>query len=176
MNRINVEANGIMYFLIAATMLTVIVVFTKEGNELFREITGWLGIFREEVLLVVVVMLIVMMIININNIDMNPPTGPRKEVRNIVVEGFTPEKDFCGKYVADPDVLHEKCTQFNEDSCNATSCCVWLNSEKCVGGNKFGPTYYSDDNMEDIKVRHYHHQWRCRGDCEEDGAAQQPIM
>lgn len=161
------QANGIMYFVIAVTLLVMIVVFTKEGNEIFMNVTSWLGVFREEVLLVVVVLLIVMMVINMYNIDMNPEMGVRHNIRTVTVEGFEGADDFCSKYLSDPLELHNKCTQFNKDSCNATGCCVWLNSEKCVGGNRFGPTYYSDENLNDIKVSHYHHKWRCSGNCPE---------
>jgi len=169
MAAIELQANGAFYFILFATLLIMSVVFTKEGGVLFNEITSWLGIFWEEVFLVVIVLLIVMMIITTYNINMDIDKNgrPRQLVRQVIVEGFKGPEAFCDKYLSDPNVLHEKCQAFNKDSCNATSCCIWLNSEKCVGGNKFGPTYYSDDNLNDINVKHYHHKGICRGDCPE---------
>lgn len=167
MNTIELKANGAFYFILFATLLVLAVVFTKEGGMLFKDITSWLGVFWEEVFLVVIVLLIVMMLISTYNIDMDVTTNgrPRQLVRQVTVEGMTGAQSFCDKYLGKPNLLHEKCQAFNKDSCNATSCCVWLNSEKCVGGNKFGPTYYSDENLNDIDVHHYHHKNVCRGNC-----------
>jgi predicted membrane protein len=167
MQTIGLKANPAFYFVLFATLLVVAVVFTKEGGSLFADITSWLGIFWEEVFLVVIVLLIVMMLISTYNINMNVGRNgrPRQLVRQVTVEGFSGAESFCEKYLGKPDLLHEKCQAFNRDSCNATSCCVWLNSEKCVGGNKFGPTYYSDDNLDDIDVNHFHHKNVCRGNC-----------
>lgn len=168
MTSIELKANGAFYFILFASLLVLAVIFTKEGGLLFKEVTGWLGNFWEEVFLVVIVLLIVMMLISTYNIDMDVGSNgrERKLVRQVTVEGFNGAESFCEKYLGKPDLLHEKCQTFNRDSCNATSCCVWLNSEKCVGGNKFGPTYYSDDNMDDISVNHYYHRNLCRGDCQ----------
>ena len=169
MKTIELRANGAFYFILFATLLVVAVVFTKEGGMLFRDVTSWLGVFWEEVFLVVVVLLIVMMLITTYNINMDVGKNgrPKQLVRQVTVEGFSGAESFCDKYLSKPDLLHEKCQAFNRDSCNATSCCVWLNSEQCVGGNKFGPTYYSDENLDDISVNHYHHRNVCRGNCPE---------
>lgn len=166
MDTVTLKPNGPMYFIIFAVLLIIVVVFTKEGNEAFIMISSWFGIFSEEVLLVVVVLLIVMMLINTYNIDMNLDTnGTRKLVREVTVEGFEGSQSFCDKYQNNPHTLHKKCQQFNEQSCNAPDCCVWINSERCVGGNKFGPTFYSDEDKNDIEIDHFHHKGQCRGNC-----------
>ena len=167
---LEVQMNNSAYVLVFAVMLTVVVVFTKEGSDLFKEVTGWLGVFRAEVLLVIVVLLIVMMIINIYNLDMNPVTAEGKTVRKVtVVEGFDADgsSSFCAKYQSDPHELHKQCQKFDKDSCNIPQCCIWLNGTKCVGGNEHGPTFHSDDDGEDVNIDYFHHQGRCRGNCPE---------
>ena len=162
--------NSTAQVLVFAVMLVLVVVFTKQGNALFVDVTQWLGVFRSEVLLVVVVLLIVMMIINMYHIDMNPVKGEGKTVRQVtVVEGFdaSGSSSFCMKYQTDPHELHKQCQKFDKDSCNIPQCCIWLNGTKCVGGNKHGPTFYSDDNGEDVNIDYFHHQGRCRGNCPE---------
>lgn len=162
-----IEPNGAAYFVVFAVLIVFVVLFTKEGNQTFMEVTGWLGVFREEVILVVLVLLFVMMIIKTYNLDMDITPQKGKTVRVVTVEGFDADgsESFCQKYQSTPHLLHEECKKFGEQSCNVPPCCVWLNGEQCVAGNRFGPTYYSDDEGNDIKVNFFHHQRKCRGLC-----------
>lgn len=161
-----VQMNQPAYVLVFAIMLVLVVVFTKQGNELFIDTLGWFGFFQTEVLLVVVVLLIVMMIINIYNIDMNPIKGEGKTVREVtIVEGFDPDgsSSFCKKYQSNPHELHKQCQKFDKNACNIPQCCILLNGTNCVAGNKHGPTFYTDDDGKDIDIGYYHHQGTCRG-------------
>ena len=84
----------------------------------------------------------------------------------VTIESF--DSDFsdglCEKHSDEPHEIEEKCKALTEDNCNSTSCCVWLNGEKCVSGNRHGPTYHTDGDK-DIDVSYFHHKNTCTGDC-----------
>jgi hypothetical protein len=90
-----------------------------------------------------------------------------KHIQKVVtIESF--DSDFsdglCEKHSDEPHEIEEKCKALTEDNCNSTSCCVWLNGEKCVSGNRHGPTYHTDGDK-DIDVSYFHHKNTCTGDC-----------
>ena len=49
----------------------------------------------------------------------------------------------CDKFSSQPHELNKQCNELSEENCNATSCCGWLNKEKCVAGKADGPTFHS---------------------------------
>ena len=65
--------------------------------------------------------------------------------------------DICEKYIGDYSTINEKCRGLNENSCAAVNCCVLLNGNKCVAGNKIGPTFYTDGGN-DITFKYYEHR------------------
>ena len=81
----------------------------------------------------------------------NPST--KKIKKTISIEGMSDAVDavdavdddyICTKHVKHPQVIDKMCNDLSEKSCKIISCCGWLNKEKCVGGDKFGPTYHPD--------------------------------
>ena len=85
----------------------------------------------------------------------------------VTVEGFPPSEStngLCKKNVDAPHTIHEQCQTFSEKNCNATSCCVQINGKngKCVGGNKDGPFYLSENNKH-LKIHSYSHLNTCHG-------------
>jgi hypothetical protein len=54
----------------------------------------------------------------------------------------------CDKFSSQPHELNKKCNELSEENCNATSCCGWLNKEKCVAGKADGPTFRSNKGKE----------------------------
>ena len=74
-------------------------------------------------------------------------------------------ESLCEKYAATPHLIEEKCNTFSSQSCNAASCCVCLNGKKFVAGNKHGPTYFSDNNGNNIDILYYYHKNKCSGKC-----------
>ena len=70
-------------------------------------------------------------------------------------DGFAPSTDFCAK------IDEEKCSQFGENECISTSCCVWTAGEKCVRGNIDGPT----TRLIDTDYSYYSFDHKCRGLC-----------
>ena len=64
----------------------------------------------------------------------------------------------------DIHAIHQDCTKLTNNNCTSVSCCVLLNGNKCVGGNKFGPTYHSEDGK-DHDINYYKYKGGCRGNC-----------
>jgi len=60
--------------------------------------------------------------------------------------------------------LHDTCTELSHKSCQHASFCTLLNGTQCVGGNRHGPTY-STDNGKKVGVTYYHHKDKCYGKC-----------
>jgi hypothetical protein len=74
-------------------------------------------------------------------------------VRKIVtIEAFDKTKmndyanGLCDKYASNPQQIEQTCNKLTKDNCKVPSCCGWLNDNKCVAGNKSGPTYLLKKN------------------------------
>lgn len=63
-------------------------------------------------------------------------------------------ESLCSLYASKPTELNSKCNSLTETNCNTTSCCVWLNGEKCVAGNSQGPTFLTT-NGKNIDIKNY---------------------
>jgi cytoskeletal protein RodZ len=85
-----------------------------------------------------------------------PPPEPNKPDTSI---NMSPVDNFCK---SSSDSLKDSCTKLTKNNCNATSCCIILNGEKCVVGNQDGPTFKTDSG-EDITVDYYYYQNKCYG-------------
>lgn len=73
---------------------------------------------------------------------------------------------FCSFNKTNPTQTELECNKLDKNTCASTSCCALLGGEKCVAGNKTGPTMKS--NFSDIYIRnkdHYYHQGKCYGNC-----------
>ena len=60
--------------------------------------------------------------------------------------------------------IHDTCTGLSNKSCQHAGFCTLLNGTQCVGGNKHGPTYYTN-NGNKVDVDYYHHNNKCYGKC-----------
>ena len=109
------------------------------------------------IMLIVFVVLGLLLIINIKDIELNPPKPESKLVQQVTVETFTnsnpttsftedntvlqPSDSFCKSYLGNSSELNVSCGLLTETNCSKTSCCVYTNN-KCVAGDKQnGPTY-----------------------------------
>jgi hypothetical protein len=109
------------------------------------------------IMLIVFVVFGLLLIINIKDIDLNPPKPESKLVQQVTVETFTssnsttsftedntvlqPSDSFCKSYLGNSSELNVSCGLLTETNCSKTSCCVY-NNNKCVAGDKQnGPTY-----------------------------------
>ena len=118
------------------------------------------------IIMIVVIIFTLLTLFSILGVTFTPVED--KHIQKVVtIESFA-DSDFsdglCEKHSAEPHEIEKKCKELTEDNCNSTSCCVWLNGQKCVAGNKRGPTYHSDGNI-DIDVAYYHHKNTCKGSC-----------
>lgn len=181
-NTNTLKLNSPAYVLISAILLIMLTIFTKEGNKTFVSLTSMFGELSKEILLVVIVLLIVIMIINIYDLDMDiKKKGTGNIIDRRVVEGLSGvsdiqilnttdndgSKSFCEKYQSNPILMNKQCKKLNKSSCKIPSCCIWLNDEKCVSGGISGPTFKSDENDNEIKVKNFYYQGKCYGDdCE----------
>jgi len=89
-------------------------------------------------------------------VDFNPVVDKHVE-KVVTIESFKPAIDpEAGCHVStNPLDIDTFCKSIqNENNCTATSCCIFLNGKKCVGGGKRGPTYHTK-NGEDIDVKYY---------------------
>ena len=148
--------------------LIALTVSNKESLSIIEN----LGILRCEVLLITAIILISMLLINMNNWNMEPSKTEGNVLKEVRIEGLEcinadAKQTFCDKYQTEPDELNKQCAKFDKTSCNIPSCCVWLNGKSCVAGDSNGPTFTTDDNMNDIDVDYYNHQGTCYGNCEE---------
>ncbi len=103
-----------------------------------------------------------LIIISIIGWNLNPPKPELKLVQQVTVETFdTFDKNniikeldnlklnfsdsFCQSHLGNSAKLEQSCVQLTQDGCQQTKCCVWAkstnNTEKCMAGDKNGPTY-----------------------------------
>jgi hypothetical protein len=64
----------------------------------------------------------------------------------------------------DMQKMHETCNGLSGHACNTTNFCVLINGDRCVGGDKKGPTYNTQDGK-DIDIKYYYHNGSCSGSC-----------
>jgi len=150
-----------------------------------KEVRRWLGKEAVSIVMVSLVMFGIVLLIKRFDIDMDVNKTNGQPVRVVTVEGLdnlstnaTMDNDtnmdmkndgsesFCDKYKSQPSELDTKCSGLTEKSCDATSCCVFINGERCVAGNKNGPMFRtSAETNENIDIKHYKHKGVCFGDC-----------
>ena len=109
---------------------------------------------------------------DIINFNLNTKETNKKVVQVVNIEALqnnndknttinlNPITDFCK---SSSDSLKTSCGKLTKKNCNATTCCVMLNGEKCVVGNQDGPTFKTESG-EDINIDYYYYQNKCYGD------------
>jgi hypothetical protein len=73
---------------------------------------------------------------------------------------------FCNQFKGNVSAIEEKCGALDVNTCASTSCCVLLGGQKCVAGNRNGPTRtanYSDYNLQNRDF--YYYSGKCYGNC-----------
>lgn len=128
------------------------------------------------IFIVVLIIFTVLLIIDLFNINLNDNQN-KKLVEVVTIEGLdnmnvnelpisiNPAVDFCKSNV-DSNDMQEKCGKLTETNCNKTSCCVWLNKEKCVPGDQNGPTFKTDKLGNNIEIINFNYRNKCYGKCE----------
>jgi hypothetical protein len=73
--------------------------------------------------------------------------------------------DFCTKNVNDNLSIDAKCQKLSPENCKIPSCCVLINGNKCMAGNKNGPTFVPENGKE-TDFTYYYNKDTCYGNCE----------
>lgn len=122
------------------------------------------------IVIIVVVVLLLLVIIKIKEIDLNAPKPESKLVQQVIVETLDMlsssklnlSESFCESYLGNSSKLEVACNNLTEGNCGQTKCCVYT-GEKCVAGDKDGPTYKTDKNGKLITMDTYYYLGKCRG-------------
>lgn len=94
----------------------------------------------------------------IKNSDSNKNKNIKENLDNI-----KPSSSFCDAPNGSLLELNKKCQALTKENCNVTSCCIWLNGEKCVSGNDLGPTFLTDEKNNKINIDYYYYKNKCNG-------------
>lgn len=112
----------------------------------------------------IVIVLFLLVVIELKDIDLNPPKPESKLVQQVTVETFQDLEDiklnsfdnFCESYLGNSNELEGACNQLTETNCSKTKCCVY-NNNKCVAGDSNGPTYKTDKDGKLITLDSYYY-------------------
>ena len=72
-------------------------------------------------------------------------------------------KSFCSTFQTSSSGLEQQCNKLTSSNCNASTCCVLLNGQKCVAGSASGPTFQTDSQQNPINIDYYYYQNKCYG-------------
>lgn len=106
---------------------------------------------------VVIIFLMFIVLFSMVGVNFNPPQN--KTVQKVVeIEGFS-----CN--LADPPENEKQCNLLSKTNCISTSCCGWLNGEKCVSSDLHhrNPNFLSDAQGNKIIVK----TWCTSASCNE---------
>ena len=76
---------------------------------------------------------------------------------------FDKSASFCENNRGSSANLDKSCGNLTQQNCNSTSCCNWTSDNKCVAGNKNGPTFNTDSNGKTKTLDYYYFQNKCYG-------------
>ena len=125
-------------------------------NEL-KDISGFLASNIDSILLVMLFIFGIIIITTLYDWNLNTIPNDKNKKKKLIYESMTPKMSFCSN--TSKKDLKPLCEQLSENNCNSVGCCVFLNNEKCVPGNKHGPTFLND------KVDNYYYKNKCYGNC-----------
>lgn len=115
------------------------------------------------VFIMVILILTILVILDIYKINLNTPTIKKKLLQVVTIEGMNGSNSFCKSHLGKSEVLDQSCEKLTERNCNSTSCCVYLNGNKCVAGSGNGPTFKTTTTGDKINVDYYYYQNKCYG-------------
>jgi len=70
---------------------------------------------------------------------------------------------FCNTFGGDSRKLESACDSLTSKNCKASSCCVFINGNKCSAGGITGPTFKTDKDGNKITVDNYYYMNKCYG-------------
>ena len=79
-------------------------------------------------------------------------------------------KTACETYKHNHPLREDFCKNLASNECNASSCCIRLNNNDCVAGDKQGPIYLTSEpnSKTPIVIEYYHYKNNCykgQGNC-----------
>jgi len=88
-----------------------------------------------------------------------------RDGRVVTIETFDDNNDshseaFCKKYQPQPHKLREHCKNLGVRGCHVPRCCVLLNGEECVPGDRNGPSFRTHFG-EAINAKYFYFQGKC---------------
>jgi hypothetical protein len=139
------------------------------------EIIDFINENIKEIIIIITVVLFLLVIINIKGLNLNQPKPNSKLIQEVTVEKFSnilenengdkllnSSENFCESYLGKSESLEKACNQLTKDNCVNVSCCVYGNN-KCVAGDKNGPTYRTDKDGKLITMDSYYYLNKCYG-------------
>jgi len=132
--------------------------FIIEIGEFLKEKSKPIGFFALAIFLVLV-------LITLKNWDMTPEENSQLE-QVVTIEKLTnmdKTLGFCKHNKKNSSRLEKKCNKLSKKNCNSVNCCVHLNGNKCVAGDKSGPIFTTDDNNKKIDIDTYYFRNKCYG-------------
>jgi|TARA_Y100000992_G_scaffold227398_1_gene158865 K+-sensing histidine kinase KdpD len=121
-------------------------------------------VISNKISILLVILFIFFVIIISSILDTNTDTDTDNAKNTFTFEAMNNmSKSFCQSHSSSKK-LEKSCNQLSETNCKSVGCCVFLNNEKCVSGDKNGPTYLgTPDNL--IEVDNYYYKNKCYGNC-----------
>lgn len=139
----------------------------KKINDIYVYI---INLFENDNVLIIfnisIVLVTIIVILDIYNIELkeNKKIGKNKKI--ILFENYNSLEDkLINKVNSDPHDKHIICNNMTNNTCKLTSYCVLLDNKSCVGGDKNGPTYLTDNINNKVDYKYYIHKNKCYGDC-----------
>lgn len=131
------------------------------------DVSSFLKTHWPSILTVVVTFLTLITTFKILKINFNP--NVEKHIEKVVtIEAFNDKVSISSVEDANKDDLHAQhkiCQGFSKETADKTSMCVCLDGDRCVGGNRRGPTFKTEKG-EDVDFKYYTHKGKCYGaDC-----------
>lgn len=103
-------------------------------------------------------------------LHLNEPNQKKKPLQLVTMEAFDnsilmdKSDAFCETHSGSGGELDESCEKLTQNKCNSTSCCVWTSDNKCMAGNKDGPTFNTNEYGKTHMPYFYYFQNKCYGE------------
>jgi len=91
-------------------------------------------------------------------------TNARKQIEGLANDLSTDASvSFCNTFGGDSSKLEEVCGRLTSNNCKSSSCCVFVNGNRCSAGGITGPTFKTDKDGNKITVDNYYYMNKCYG-------------
>ena len=70
---------------------------------------------------------------------------------------------FCNTFGGDSSKLEGACGSLTSKNCKSSSCCVFVNGNRCSAGGITGPTFKTDKDGNKITVDNFYYMNKCYG-------------